>query len=104
MKSIKKFNNKQKDLKQSDDIVYIFVSFDRKESIWKNFLEKNSFTAKNVVHLFNGSDMNSDYGKYYNISELPFYMVVGKDGKVKDVDPKEPMDDEYELYIQQLIK
>jgi thiol-disulfide isomerase/thioredoxin len=104
MKSIKKFNNKQKDLKQSDDIVYVFVSFDRKESIWKNFLEKNSFTAKNVVHLFNGSDMNSDYGKYYNISELPFYMVVGKDGKVKDIDPKEPMDDEYELYIQQLIK
>ncbi len=104
VKSIKSFNKKQKELKQTDDIVYIFVSFDRKESIWKNFIEKNSFEAKNVIHLFNGSNMNSDYARYYNISELPFYMVADRDGKIKDLDPKEPLDDEYIEYIKQLIR
>ena len=46
--------------------------------------------------------MKSKYGQYYNITGLPNYFVIDKNGNIYDINPVEPVDDNFEQYIKQL--
>ncbi len=102
MKSHKVFEEKFESLKKIKDIVYVFVSFDRSEEIWRNSVSKFGVSDATIVHLYNGKAMDSPYGKFYNISSLPSYMVIDKQGLVFDTNPKKPTDDDFELYLKKL--
>jgi hypothetical protein len=48
--------------------------------------------------------MNSEYGKYYNISGLPSYLLVDKQGLIYDINPKTPKDKKFVDYLNQLYE
>ena len=100
--SMKSFLNKYDALNKVKDVVFVFVSFDRNESIWRNYLKENNFPEKNVVHLYNGSDMKSNYAKYYNIVELPKYFTVDKSGMISSLSPTTPSNEGFEQFIKEI--
>jgi thiol-disulfide isomerase/thioredoxin len=102
MKSMKAFKEKQKILNRIEDVVFVFVSFDRNENIWRNYVKKSLAPNQNIIHLYNGMKMDSKYGKYYNISGLPSYLVIDKQGLIYDINPKNPSDNNFEQYLKQL--
>lgn len=99
MKSMKSFLKKYNELKKVEEVTFVFVSFDRKESIWRDYLKKSNFPEENIVHLYNGSDMKSTYGNYYNIVGLPRYFMTNKDGMISDLSPSTPSDEDFQQFI-----
>ena len=88
VQSIKK--SLKKKLKIPENVLMVYVSFDRLMGTSSALSRKNNFEGKNMVHIFNKGGNGSDYAKYYNITSLPKYMVV-VDGKVADCLPHHPI-------------
>ncbi|MGZ2368281.1 TlpA family protein disulfide reductase [Ancylomarina sp. YFZ004] len=102
VKSMKMFLNKYNELNKIEGVSFVFVSFDRNESTWREYIKKNNFPEENVIHLYNGSDMKSTYSKYYNILGLPLYLVVNPDGTISDLNPSAPSDEDFEQFIKKI--
>lgn len=84
---IKYFNEKYNKIKDQKDIVFVFVSFDRSEEIWRNYIKKHNFNKKNIIHLFNSENMDTKYAKYYGIRSLPYAYIIDKNHKVANTKP-----------------
>ncbi len=99
MKSMKAFQQKKEELFQQENCIFVFVSFDRNEDVWRKYISNNFPEEKNVIHLFNGIDMKTEYGKYYNMSSLPTYIFVDENGKIADLNPPHPADSTFLDYF-----
>ena len=64
----------------SDDLVYVFLSVDRKKDSWKSAITKRNILGD---HYFIPTGMKGSFGKAINLSWIPRYMVIGKDGSIK---------------------
>ena len=102
VKSMKSFLSKYNELSKAEDVIFVFVSFDRNESIWRKYLKENNFPKKNVVHLYDGSNMKSAYAKYYNILGLPKYFVIDKSGMISNLNPSTPSDEDFDQFIKKI--
>ena len=99
VESIKKsLKNK---FKIPNNVVMVYVSFDRTVETASKFIKKLDFPEKNVLHLYNKGGANSDYANYYGIQSLPKYMVVAN-GKIKDLNPPHPQDPNFQKYLDSL--
>ncbi len=79
----KKFNSKQ--LKQ---LVFLYISIDKTEEIWKNAIEQNG-----LGEMKNGlvpGDWNSEIIRYFGINSIPRYMLIDKKGTIVDQNAKRP--------------
>lgn len=65
---------------KNDEVVYVFLSVDRKQESWKNAIEKRNIEG---AHYFVPTGMKGAFGKAIDLDWIPRYMVVGKDGKLK---------------------
>lgn len=99
IKSMKSLLAKFNELNKIKDVAFVFVSFDRNESIWRKYLKENNFPEKNVIHLYNGSDMKSAYANYYNILGLPKYFMVNKSGMISNLNPLTPSEEDFVKFI-----
>ncbi len=66
----------QKDL-EKQGVVFIHVSFDRKEEIWKESVEKNKYAG---IHVFLPEATDADISKSYNVRAIPQYYLIDKNG------------------------
>ncbi len=73
-------------LGDKEDIVFLYVSVDEDENAWRNAVENNEIEG---VHLFAGGWENPA-SKAYNVSGVPTFYVIGKDGKIFDNNPPRP--------------
>lgn len=64
----------------ADDLVYVFLSVDKKKESWKAAITKRNI---NGDHYFVPTGMKGSFGKAINLDWIPRYMVVGKDGSIK---------------------
>ncbi len=64
----------------ADDLVYVFLSVDRKQDNWKAAISKRSI---NGDHYFVPTGMKGSFGKAIDLDWIPRYMVIGKDGNIK---------------------
>jgi thiol-disulfide isomerase/thioredoxin len=77
MKLRKKYKN--------SEIVFLFISIDRKEEKWKEYLNKNpQFKGIHVRQ-----EANS-FGKIYKVGAVPRYIIIDKEGKIVDAFAKPP--------------
>ncbi len=63
---------------ENQGIVFINVSLDRKEEVWKETLAKKSFKG---IHVLASGELNSDIAKAYEIKVLPRYFIINKTGE-----------------------
>ncbi len=62
---------------ENEDIVFVNVSVDREEDVWKETLEKRQFKG---IHILASGELNSDIAKAYEIKVLPRYFIINKVG------------------------
>ena len=77
MDKMEKIKSIQPEL-ENQGIVFINVSLDRKEEVWKETLEKKSFKG---IHVLASGELNSDIAKAYEIKVLPRYFIINKNGE-----------------------
>lgn len=65
---------------KEDNIKYLFLSLDKKQSAWKNAIKKRNIDGD---HYFIPSGWKGPIGNAVDLDWIPRYMVVGKDGKIK---------------------
>jgi len=66
---------------ESDDLVYVFLSVDKKQQNWKAAIEKRNIVGNHF--LVSSGSMKGALGKSIDLDWIPRYMVVGKDGTIK---------------------
>ncbi len=74
---VKALQQKTKDIAPE----YVFLSVDRKEDKWKAAIKNRNITGDH--YLVTSKSMKGALGKSIDLSWIPRYMVVGKDGKIK---------------------
>ena len=62
---------------ENEDVVFINVSLDRKEEVWKETLEEREFKG---THILASGELNSEIAKAYEIKVLPRYFIINKGG------------------------
>jgi thiol-disulfide isomerase/thioredoxin len=77
--------------KQLKNVVFLYISIDKTEEIWKKAMEQNG-----LGDFKNGlvpGDWSSEIVKYFQINSIPRYMLIDKKGKIVDFNAKRPSDD-----------
>ncbi|MGB1268405.1 MAG: TlpA family protein disulfide reductase [Flavobacteriaceae bacterium] len=64
----------------ADDLVYVFLSVDKKKESWKAAITKRTIKGD---HYFTPTGMKGAFGKSIDLDWIPRYMVVGKDSSIK---------------------
>lgn len=79
----------KKDLTKSQkkQIVFLYISIDNTEQIWKSAIEKLGIEG---YHVLSTGGWNSAAVKFFGINSIPRYMIVDKSGKIVDIDAKRP--------------
>ncbi len=71
----------QEQTKNNKDLVYLFLSVDKKQVSWRNAIIKRKIVGQ---HYFLPLGMKkSIFGKEIVLDWIPRYMVIGKDGTIK---------------------
>lgn len=104
LKSNQKFIEKFDTLKDLKNLVFVFVSFDTNEYKWNEYINKHFPESSNIIHLYNGFELDSKYSNYYNILDLPNYFVLGMDGKIKAQSVISASDENFIQYLKSLVK
>jgi peroxiredoxin len=69
-------------------IVFLYVSVDENEASWKNAIAKKGIAGVNVI----SPGLKSQVAKLYNVSSIPTYYLIGRDGKIVNDLPPRPSD------------
>lgn len=103
LNGIKHFKSKYNQITNNKNVIFLFVSYDRKESIWRKYIESKSFSRKNIIHLYDSKGMNSEYAIYYGIRRLPTSFVIDNNMKVKNINPPVFEDKEFISFINKAL-
>ena len=63
---------------EKDGIVFVNVSLDRTEDVWKKTVEKNNYKG---IHALASGELNSEIAKAYEVRVLPQYFIINKKGE-----------------------
>lgn len=77
--------------KQLKNLVFLYISIDKTEEIWKKAIEQNG-----LGEMKNGlvpGDWGSEIVKYFQINSIPRYMLIDKKGNIVDINAKRPSED-----------
>jgi len=74
------------------NVEVLFVSVDDNKQKWKDFLKKKS--AKFAMELYVKDGMGSDFGAFYNITEIPRYILIDAQGIIAKSNIKNPLEAE----------
>jgi thiol-disulfide isomerase/thioredoxin len=76
--------------KQKKDVVFLYISIDNTEEIWKKALSNYKLEGE---HGLSSGGWNSFVAKYYKINSIPRYLLIDKKGNVVDPNAKRPSDE-----------
>ncbi len=76
----------------NDDVVFLYINLDKATGCGrKKLIAEDKIEG---VHLFAGDfGPSNPVAQAFNISGIPRYVIIGKDGKIFDVDAPRPTDD-----------
>lgn len=75
--------------KYKDSVCFITISMDKEEVKWKKAVAAQRMNQSNSYRV---KSVNSPFFKQYNISTIPRYILIGKDGKIISADAPRPSD------------
>jgi thiol-disulfide isomerase/thioredoxin len=90
-------SEKLRNLYKDKNIVFLYVSIDKNVEAWKHAAKEEGLNdATNFLFL---NPDNSPFCKQYNITTIPRYMLLGKDGKIINSDCPRPSTHELKFII-----
>lgn len=69
---------------KNEEVVFVYISIDSKHTDWIKAIKEDKIEG---LHL---NDPNEQVAKIYNITAVPRYMLIGKDGKIIDGEAPRP--------------
>lgn len=87
--------------KQRKEIVFLYISIDNTEEIWKNALKTLQLEGE---HGLSPGGWNSFVAKHYQINSIPRYLLIDKKGNVVNPDATRPSDEQTLQEILNLLK
>jgi thiol-disulfide isomerase/thioredoxin len=82
------------------DVVFLLVSTDSKPEPWKAFLDKEKLPGTNVW----AGDQYAAVANTYNITGIPRFMLIDKQGKIFSSNARRPADTRIEADIRALLQ
>ncbi|WP_212005602.1 TlpA disulfide reductase family protein [Chitinophaga sp. HK235] len=76
--------------KDNKDVVFLYVSIDDRETLWKKAIAEDKIEG---VHVLSTGGFRSQVGQAFNISGVPHYIIIGRDGKIFDNNAPRPSQD-----------
>ncbi|MGJ1447883.1 TlpA family protein disulfide reductase [Sphingobacterium spiritivorum] len=78
--------------KDNQDVVFLYISLDSKVDAWKKAIDEDKIEG---IHLLSQatSGVNTPVAKAFNISGIPRYVIIGRDGSIIDNDAPRPSQD-----------
>ncbi|HEX8545790.1 MAG TPA: TlpA disulfide reductase family protein [Cytophagaceae bacterium] len=87
--------NKSKNLKarfeSNPDVVFLYVSIDEDAAKWKEMVAKKEIHG---VHLLSSKGQEGDISKNFKVQGIPKFILIDKEGNIKDPSAKRPSDPE----------
>lgn len=72
------------------DLVFLYISIDDNEERWRKAIQEDKIEG---IHLLSKGGTNSVVAKAFNISGIPRYVIIGRDGRIVDNDAPRPSSD-----------
>ena len=65
------------------DVVFLYISIDRRADDWRKALAMQPLTGPSSVHLLNQEAWPKSAGETYQATAIPSYWLIGRDGRIK---------------------
>lgn len=89
-------------MKDNKDVVFLYISIDDDAAKWRKAIEEDKIEG---IHLLSKGGNNSVVAKAFNISGIPRYVIIGRDGKILDNEATRPSQPEtYQALMNALNK
>ncbi len=88
---------------QQENIVFVYISIDDNNAVWKKSLEKMNLTASGQ-HFRRARGAMIDFLKYFYIYSIPHYMIINKTGDMHNRDALPPSDPKLARQLNKLLK
>ncbi|MDR2283367.1 MAG: TlpA family protein disulfide reductase [Sphingobacterium sp.] len=89
-------------MKDNKDVVFLYISIDDDATKWRKAIEEDKIEG---IHLLSKGGNNSVVAKAFNISGIPRYVIIGRDGKILDNEATRPSQPEtYQALMNALNK
>ena len=78
--------------KDNKDVVFLYISVDSKIDAWKKAIADDKIEG---IHLLSQAKSGSDspIAKAFNVSGIPHYAIIGRNGRIFDNDAPRPSQD-----------
>jgi len=76
--------------KDNKEVVFLYISIDSKADAWRKAIAEDNIQG---IHLLSLGGNASPVAKAFNISGIPHYVIIGKDGKIFDNNAPRPSQD-----------
>ncbi|MFK7946981.1 MAG: TlpA family protein disulfide reductase [Saprospiraceae bacterium] len=82
-------SKKLKEQFRNEDVVFVYISLDdtKDKDMWQWFVRQNQIEG---IHLMAKGGFNSDIAKAYNVTGVPTYYLIDKNGQIASNTPKRP--------------
>ncbi|WP_157963394.1 TlpA family protein disulfide reductase [Chryseobacterium lathyri] len=90
--------------KNNPNIIFVSISIDRDQKMWKNSIKNHKYTHPGSIDLYtNDEGSKSKIIEHYNIKSYPHTILIDKDGRIVSASPPEPHTPKEENYLIELI-
>lgn len=72
----------QPELTNRPDFEVVSISLDKSREIWLQSIQSGKYTNQNHVNLYAEKAFQADFAKYYQITSIPFIILVDRQGRV----------------------
>ena len=89
--------------KDNKDVVFLYISLDSKVDDWKKAIADDKIEG---IHLLSQatSGLNTPVAKAFNITGIPHYVIIDKEGKIFDNNASRPSDGKTVLRIEEALR
>lgn len=86
--------------KERDDLIFLYISLDDKEENWRDIIQNKDLKG---LHLLS-QGWRSEVADKYNISSIPRYYLIDKNGRIANQNAPRPSDEEIFPEIDRVLK
>lgn len=94
--------NQLADKYSQEDIVFISISSDKQTTSWRDAIQKFKLRGEHNYLMLNAA--TAALYKNHDVSSIPRYLIIGKDGKMLGTDAPAPSDPALKMLLNKLLK
>lgn len=77
--------------KDNKDVVFLYITFDQNKDAWAKAVQQFSLSG---YHIYPGNGLKQEVANKFDVSGIPRYMIMGKDGRVLNANAPRPSSQE----------